>query len=322
MTWVTWRQQRLPLLIGLGLTLVLAAVVVALRLTTDAAIAELGADCGPAGGTGCSPGAGLELSERVGLWLSLLPLPLLALPVTVGALAGAPLFARDYEQGTHVWTLTQSVSRRRWWTTKVLVVGLPLTLAMAGLGLLVSWALDPIAYLTPSRLETPQFQIQGLAVAGYFLVAFAVAATLGLLLRNTVGAIALTVVAYLVLVPGLGLARGHYLPPEQVAVAVPATPPSPDAPAFTGPQVPEGGWQLTDAYYDARGDVVDVRYDRCSDLTDRAACLSAQGAVTERVTFQPADRFWHLQLIETGIAVVLAACALVLGTLRLRRRGV
>src|SRR5205807_2271951 len=42
--------------------------------------------------------------------------------VVIGALVGAPLVAREVEQGTHLVTWTQSIPRRRWYVTKAAVI--------------------------------------------------------------------------------------------------------------------------------------------------------------------------------------------------------
>jgi hypothetical protein len=317
MIWVAWRQHRAAVLGGLGVLLLVGVALVVLRLAAESAVAELGAAACLRDGmpdATCPPGSIETLADRFSMLLSLLPLLMLALPVLVGALAGAPLFARDYEQRTHLFTLTQSVGRTRWWLVKLLLVGAGLTVAAVCLGFVVAWSQEPLAYMQASPLRTPLFETRGPVVGGYLLLAFSVAATLGLWLRNTVAAIALTVVAYLVLVPALGLLRAHHLPEQSLALPVSA---SVDSGAAA---VPDGSWVLSTEFRDTAGAVVDVRYENCG--VDVDACAAEQGATEERISFQPPDRFWPLQLIEAGLATALSAAILLLGRLRLRRRAI
>lgn len=141
----------------------------------------------------------------------------LVLPVVAGACAGAGLFARELEQGTAVLALTQSVSRLRWWTTGLLVAGVPAAAAVALLTPVATRALGLTGSGSHSRLESRLFQMTGLAPAAYTLLAFAVAAVGGMLLRNTLGAVVLTVVTQVALVVGLtGELRRYYAPADEL----------------------------------------------------------------------------------------------------------
>ena len=53
------------------------------------------------------------------------------LPVLIGMFAGAPLVARELEGRTFRYAWTQGVSRRRWLTTKVLLLGAVIVLLSA-----------------------------------------------------------------------------------------------------------------------------------------------------------------------------------------------
>src|SRR5204862_6772101 len=64
---------------------------------------------------------------------------ILGLPALIGVFIGAPLFARELEQGTHVLAFTQSVSRIRWMSSKILVSAGPALAVVAVLQLLVEW---------------------------------------------------------------------------------------------------------------------------------------------------------------------------------------
>lgn len=77
MWWVAWRQQRILVLAGLGLILVLAAAMVVLRLIHDA-----------------RPPAGPDHPADIRVWLWL-RLSLLVLPIGLGALGGRRSSARS-----------------------------------------------------------------------------------------------------------------------------------------------------------------------------------------------------------------------------------
>jgi hypothetical protein len=318
-TWVAWRQQRTVLLLALSLVALVAAALVALRVAATGAAADLGlTDCLAAAGT-CPDEALADFDERFTPVVRLLPLALLALPVLLGTFAGAPLFAREYEQGTHLFGLAQGVSRRRWWAAKVVVSGLPLVSAVLGLGLLTTWALQSLGPVAYGRLTLPGFETQGLVVGGYFLFAFAVAATAGLVLRTTLGAIAVTLIAYVAVLVVLGnAARPHYLPAERITV--PITAGSID-PTLSPGRLPDDAWVERTAYVRADGTLVtDVSYS-CTTHADIGECLVAQGVAAESVEYHPPSRFWTFQGIESALAATLAGAVLALGARRLRQRA-
>lgn len=320
MTWVAWRQHRTIVISGLAVIGALVAYLITARLGINATVDDLGiGDCLHKSPTNC-PGESLRAySASIGPSWSILPLFFLALPVALGTLAGAPIFGRDYEQRTHLFSLTQSISRIRWWATKIAVVGVPLAAAMFALGYVVTWTLDPLQVLQSPRLATPNFQIQGTVLGGYFLLAFACASALGLLLRNTMAAIVLALLIYIPLVIALGAARSHVLPAQEFTATVTAH----SVTGYRGdaPPIPPKALVVSDAFYDSAGNPIKLRYDDCAPATTVTACYAAQGAVEERVTFQPPGRFWPLQLIEAAAAVLLGVAALATSVLRLRRNA-
>jgi len=327
MTWVVWRQHRTLLLYALsGMAASIAALVV-LGVSARASVTSLGMESCIREATGCPPAAVTELSDRLGTVVSLLPLPLLVLPIVLGALAGAPLFARDHEQRIHLFTLTQSVSRARWWATKLLVVGGPLLAAVLLLGFAAAWAQQPLVLIQSSRFEMPNYQTRGLVLAGYFLAALAVAATAGLLLRNTVGAIAVTIAAYLLLVPGLGLVRSDLLASTSVDVPLTAEADAEQSGAvfdstYVNTGVPANAWVVSSGVRDSSGRAMSIRYSDCSAGSDPTTCAIEQGAVTDRSTYHPPDQFWTLQGIEAGITTALSGIVLLVGLLHARRRTI
>jgi hypothetical protein len=107
----------------------------------------------------------------------------------IGALVGAPLVAREIEQRSQLAAWTQSVSRRRWYTTKVAALAAGLTVAGLAAGFANDWLQRPLTEggLTSSRW--PWFVSIDLALAGEAVLAFALAVAIGAWLRRTLPAI-------------------------------------------------------------------------------------------------------------------------------------
>jgi len=287
MTWVALRQQRLLTLISLAVVAVVAVGMAALWADVSSVL----------------PADLSVLNERYDGITGYIPMVMLVLPVLLGMFAGAPLFARELEQGTHVFGLTQSIGRTRWWVTKLLVAGLPLTIAMTLLGLLSAKALGPLSFITTSRMQTPMFESQGIVLGAYTAVAFTIGATAGLLVRNTLAAMAITLGGYLGLMLVVGNAgRPNYATPE-------FTP--------SGSTDP-GVWRVEIGYLDAQGNPTAFHPLDCG-LTDFPTCITQQGIASQFVRFHPVARFWDFQLIESGIVVVVAAALLGVGALAVRR---
>jgi hypothetical protein len=122
----------------------------------------------------------------------------------IGALIGAPLVAREIEQRSHLAAWTQSVSRRRWYATKVTVLAGGLTIAGLATGAASGWLQRP---LTKGGLISSRwvwfFSIH-LALAGEAVLAFALAVAIGAWLRRTLPAIGGALAGFLALLLGTG----------------------------------------------------------------------------------------------------------------------
>jgi len=165
------------------------------------------------------------------------------------------------------------------------------------------------------RRETPNdpgFQTRGVTPAAYFILAFAIAVTVGIVLRNTAAAIGLTVAIYVVLLLLLGLARPHYAMPEQFRDSVPASGGQPANDA-------DDSWQLDYYYLNATDEKVSPRTDGCQAEDGYQQCLVRQGVVGAVMQYQPADRFWRFQATEAALALAASAALFAAGLIRLRR---
>ena len=231
MWWVAWRQHRAQLAISLGLLVALAELTGGddSRCTSIEPSSGLSSDYCP------EQVYGAVQAEFGTLW-GLLRLGMLALPLVLGAFVGAPLFAREIEQHTQVYVLTQSISRMRWWATKVTVVAVPVVLGMIGVGLLMEWAFAPFAAYSYGSMNTPEFETRGIIPAVFTALTIALGVSAGIVLRSTVNALAVTIVVAGMLVVVLGLVRPHLLtrtesstPSRSATPAQTASTPTPEA---------------------------------------------------------------------------------------------
>jgi hypothetical protein len=330
MIWLTWRQFRVQLLV-VGSVVVAAAVVLAAtgpdladdyRRLTDSFIQSLSYER-------------LDtLLYRVGQVL------LYAVPPVIGAFWGAPLIARELEAGTHRLVWSQSIGRRRWLAIKLGVTGLSAIAITGLLSLAVTWWSKPIDdalnagqdsnnYLP--RLFPPVFAARGLVPVGYAAFAFALGVAVGLAVRRTLVAVAITLAAVIlvqVLTPTF--IRPHLLAPTESYITVTADnmrgmmlSGSDDdlqvrsMEASTGSV---GAWKLSDQSVDKSGNAVSVLPKwvmNCGPTPpgmpahsgqDSAACFQrlADEGYRQHVKYYAANRFWDLQWREFGLFMLLA----------------
>ncbi|HEY3978914.1 MAG TPA: hypothetical protein VGM79_16685 [Streptosporangiaceae bacterium] len=294
MTWVTWRQHRTQAMACLGLLAAVAAFAVAVGVTmrTAAGADGLTACLSRSGAAGCPAPIGSFLTRfgtgvNTTAWAVLILLPGLA-----GVVVGAPLLGRELETGTWRLAWSQTVPRTRWLVSRLALVTGGLVVLGAAMTAVITWYRAPMDRLTGHFAYA--FDYEGVAATCYLLCAFGLAVLAGLLLRNSIGAMVAAFVPWLVIrgVIEAYVRPYHFLAPLHVQVACPAS--SCDfstnaLPPYTGHA---GDWQLS--------------------VVPRAAHLV--------VTYQPAGRFWPLQLIEGGLFLVLAAAALGAAVWLLHRR--
>ncbi len=211
------------------------------------------------------------------------------------------------------------------------------SMAFAGLiSLLISWWAAPIdaAGGFPvgggsqiSRFQKVVFDARGVAPLGYAALGFVVGVLLGVLIRRTVPAMAAT----LVVVAAIQFAMPTWIRPNlltPVTLTSPVLTASALQPAQFGTEgqvtVPvdiPGAWIVTDRTVKPDGHSFSMLgTSQCSNLpmAQTDDCLARQD-LRQVVRYQPANRFWEFQGIETamllGASVALAAG----GVLWLRR---
>jgi hypothetical protein len=141
---------------------------------------------------------------------------------------GAPLIAHELETGTFRLAWTQSVSRLRWLLVKLGLVGLASMVAAGLLSLMVTWWSSPIDMVNQNRFSPSSFALHGFVPAGYAIFAFALAATVGLLVRRTLPAMAITLAGFI----GARLAVTYWIRPHYMSPVTTDLPLSPSTAGF------------------------------------------------------------------------------------------
>jgi hypothetical protein len=318
MIWFTWRQFRTQTWITAGaLALLAAALWVTAReiaaAYANANVAACGSDCASAidnflqevkTGT-----AGTVYVVAIGL--------MYLVPALIGIFWGAPLLAREMETTTHYLAWNQSVTRTRWLATKLAIIGgaAAATTGLLSLGV-TAWA-HRIDDAAGDRITPLVYGARGVVPIGYAIFAFAVGVTAGLLIRRTVPAMAATLATYAAAVGSMPLwIRAHLVPPSHTTPAldlnnldtfgfgrdgrmrvIGAGPGhawvlsnqtiTPSGAVFTGPANP----QFCGANQSPRG---------CEEWV-------ATLGLRQDVIYHPADHFWSLQWVESGLFLAVAA---------------
>jgi hypothetical protein len=121
-------------------------------------------------------------------------LAVILVPALLGLFWGAPLIAREMENGTFRLAWTQSVTRSRWIVTKLCIVALG-SMVVAGLfSLMVTWWSSPFDTINNNPFS--YFDLRDIVPVGYAAFAFALGVTLGILIRRTLPAMAATLVVF------------------------------------------------------------------------------------------------------------------------------
>jgi ABC-type transport system involved in multi-copper enzyme maturation permease subunit len=115
-------------------------------------------------------------------------------PALLGAFWGAPLVAREYENGTFRLSWTQSETRVRWLAAKLAVAGAGTAVTMGLFTLMATWWSSSWDKVNGDPFST--FDVRNITPVGYALFAFALGVALGVLLRRTLPAMAATLVIY------------------------------------------------------------------------------------------------------------------------------
>lgn len=340
MWWVAWRQHRLQVGVALGLMAALAAAMIVFRVVLVAKMTAAGCSLTEIGPP-CEQvlGAGDLWSNSFDTPSAFFHLAMTLLPVVVGVFVAAPVFPREFAQGTHVLALTQSVSRGRWWAVKLVIVSFPIVLGLLVLGVLMQWV-DGSYWITASQpaMSTTNFGTRSIIPAAYGLVSVAVALTAGIAVRHVVGTLLVGLLIAGAVVTTLTVAvRPHLLPTSRVTSPVVTEADinaSGAAAAYYSAEMEAGALYVRGGCLTADGGRVSCRITHCQmpewdpDATDAdnnraqqigtARCLHEAGIVSYYTDYLPGSMLWPLRWAMTGICVILAALFLGFGAWRLK----
>jgi ABC-type transport system involved in multi-copper enzyme maturation permease subunit len=321
MTWLVWRQHRIQFLVGAAL---LAAFAVLIVITGVQVANQYHAAC--AAGQGCHTGSGLFLGSHA---VGFLIISTLGAPVLAGLFFGAPLVAAEAEAGTTQFAWMQSVTRRRWVAVKVGWMLLAAAVWGGVISALVTWWEGPNNAEQLNMFDPGRFDIMGIVPVAYSLFAMALGIAAGTLLRRTLPAIAVTLAGFIAVRALIALLlRPHYMSAVTVFYKVTS--------GFT----PAGSyWQLAQGVVGPHGQQLaqpnNINYidgvpasslpGACTQVSRGAftpppSCTQALSHFRAFLTYQPADRYWTFQGIETGIFLVLAAALIAVAAVTLLRR--
>jgi ABC-2 family transporter protein len=229
---------------------------------------------------------------------------------------GAPLVAREIEDGTWRLAWSQGVTRCGWLRGQLSAALAVTALSAALFTAVLTWWLSPVDYVN-GRFTSNGFDFYGIIPLAWALLAFAIGVLAGAVTRRVTPAMAVTLLIYAAIrLPVEFLLRPRYLPPARLW-GVPFTGGSP---------LPAGAWQLgQDAVApDGHTILTGAQFDQVQHAAaaalhpDPAArpdylqqlnqWLHAHG-YTQLLTYQPAGRFWVFQGIEAAICLTLALAA-------------
>ncbi|WP_206788945.1 ABC transporter permease subunit [Amycolatopsis sp. MtRt-6] len=313
MTWLTWRQFRLP---ALSVFAGLIAIALVLAVTGPDLVGRT------------------DFSDQDVLFSGTI-LVLYLLPAVIGVFWGVPMITRELESGTHSLVWNQTVTRKQWLTTKLGFGLLAAMLAAAVLSAAVSWWASPIDALAAQqtdrgmlpRIAPVVFGARGIVPIGYAAFALALGVAVGMLLKRTVAAMAVTLVtlaAVLLLVPNF--VRPYLLPPQTLTVPIVGrditniTGNDKEGITEIGVRKPAGAWELANETVDPAGQVADPLPEFVQVCAPRPGagppergtmerCMAQLGThgYQQRLTFQPGSRFWPLQWLELALYLAMTA---------------
>jgi hypothetical protein len=243
-------------------------------------------------------------------------------PLLFGLFWGAPLVAKEVDDGTHNLAWTQGVSRRRWLSVSLAWVLLAAVLWALALTSLVSWWRTPENALD-SRFGA--FDIQGIVPIAYAVFAVALGTAVGTFVRRVLPALAVTLGAFVAIRVAVGnYLRPHFMAPLRVLTNIVVIPKGSGTAMISLPGVPQHAWVLDGGLVGPRGQLDAPIPDECKLFLGKGfgvpgQCLAAHGFRQETL-YQPASRFWPFQGYESAIFVALALVAIGLTYWWLSRR--
>jgi hypothetical protein len=326
MIWLTWRQFRTQAMVAFAALAVLAIYLVILGYQMRHAYDTDIAGCQPAD----CVGARRDFNQAYHLPVALIGGLLLGVPAVIGAFWGAPLITRELEAKTDRMVWNQSVTRTRWLAVKLTLLTL-VSMAVAGLySLLLTWSASRYDQLIGDRFSALTFASRNLTPIGYAAFAFLLGTVIGLVVRRTLPAMALTLALFAVIQVLLPIAlRQHLMPPVTSVVKLDAEAIERadfmgfnESGARIGGYTMPGAWSLTSEspLFNPDGTPYTAQQaDDCHGGSPQAgmACIARQN-LHFSYAHQPADRYWRFQWIELSVFLGLALLLTAFGFWRIR----
>ena len=327
MIWQTWRQHRVAMGIGLVFLVVLSLLFVMDAKTLNAALQQHHFTHCFDTSANYIPCGIMIIPGNTAQWRSIASMLLPWFPLVIGVFLGAPVLSTEYEQRTHLFAWTQSMSPTRWLSVKLVILG---GITLIGFGLLscvTTWWGGIQDAIANSPWET--FMIRDSVPVAEALFSLMFGIMIGTFIRHARLAMVLTLVLLFLIQTGISMGYPYLLPPssqldyyqkiqqqhlvgkfgnnpQDLIVAV----------KYVGPhgEVVEGVncMGLTGPYIIAGGSVQEVEGVK--------QCLHTYH-VTPLVEYQRFDeRFWPLQFVTTALLLVLTALVTAITYWQLRRR--
>ena len=336
MIWLTWRQFRAA---AAMMAAALAALAAILALTGPGLAHDYATGIAACTQSGCSDFVRHFFNHHQGPFLAVTAV-VLVLPALIGLFWGAPLLTRELEAGTHRLVWNQSVTRTRWLAVKLALTGLA-AMTAAGLGsLAVTWWSSPLDKTAANfpKMAPLLFDTRGIVPIAYAAFAFALGVTVGMLVRRTLPAMAITLAVFVAVQFAMPLlARPHLAPPTRSTVQITESNLedfsfSPDGRIRVSAKAADtGAWVLSSHTVDASGHAIDTIPPSPSLSPSAGPCAPQRGlspclaevtrlGYRQQVTYQPSSRFWPFQWYETGIYTALTLGLAGFCFWRIRRR--
>ncbi len=340
MIWLAWRQFRVQ---AMAMVAILVAFAVALGLTGPG-LARLYMTSGLAAchaPRDCTRVTTAFLDQmRADAAYPLLYIvgtaAVVLLPALIGAFWGAPLITREIEAHTLRLAWYQGVTPTQWTAVKLGLLGVASMVSAGLLSQLVGWWANPIEKAGGfpvnqgqfSRFSPQIFDARGVAPIAYALFAFVLGVTVGVIVKRTVAAMAVTLVVFAM----VQVAVPTWVRPNLVA---PARLTSPVLTAsvldnmivgsngrLTVPVNLPNAWVVSNQTIAPSGKVFTLPVvDACQNGThDQCVAWLAKRNLRQLVTYQPGGRYWEFQWYETGIFVGLSLLLAALCMLLVKRR--
>ncbi|MGY0492750.1 ABC transporter permease [Streptomyces sp. WG-D5] len=302
LTRLVLRLHRIAAWLWIAFVVVTAALLLWLWGPGTAGLHVVG-QCDPAVANSCmAKGSTADAYQDI---LSITDRLITLVPVAAAVYAGGVLLGRELSRGTAQLAWTQSVTPARWLAAKLAV---PAAFLVAGTTVLVLLrrlvaAADPGLSDNRWHASTQLYNALGPTAVAMPLLGLAIGAVVALLTRRTLPASVYSLVGTAVVIGALDVLRDRLWPTVTVTGGL-----REGYPSFAGDMTSQGALTSSGA--------------RVSDpiCVDDRGCLAAHDIAGFYREGHPPSHFWPLQLMETGVALVLIAAVTATAFWLLRRR--